>query len=245
MTGRSKLRPYERHVPPAIELTGVRKDYRGLRPLRIRDLTVSEGEIVALGGLDADAAEVLTNLITGATLPEEGRVRVLGQDTSAIADADTWLASLDWFGILSDRVALVDSFTLRQNIAVALTLDLEPLSPDVTERVGRLAAEAGLDGEMLDRAAGASSPAARFRARLARAVAIEPRILLAEHPTASVERTDVPGLAADFFRLARGRHLAVLLVSVDRDFTARSDRHLMLDGATGAFKSGGVRGWFS
>jgi predicted ABC-type transport system involved in lysophospholipase L1 biosynthesis ATPase subunit len=232
-------------MPPAIELTAVRKDYRGLRPLRIRDLAVSEGEVVALGGLDEAAAEVLTNLITGATLPDEGSVRVFGEDTAAMADGDAWLTSLDRFGIVSDRVALVEAFTLRQNIAIALTLDLEPLNDDVAAKVGALAAEAGLAEAALDVATAVVPPPARFRARLARAVATSPRILLAEHPTLSVPRPDVAGVASDFFRLVRGRHLAVLITSVDRDFVGGCDRCEMLDPATGGFKSRGLRGWFS
>ncbi len=232
-------------MPPAIELASIVKDYRGLRPLRIRGLTVSDAEVVALDGLDAAAAEVLTNLITGATLPDEGSVRVFGDDTAAITDGDAWLASLDRFGILSDRVALVDGLSLRQNIAIGLTLDLDPLPDEVAASVGALAAQAGLDARVLDTATGAVPPSARFRARLARAVSTSPRILLAEHPTASVPRSDIAGVAADFFRLVRGRGMAVLITSVDRDFVSAADRRMALDAATGGFKSRGPRAWFS
>ncbi len=232
-------------MPPVIELTAIRKDYRGLRPLRIRELTVSQGETVTLGGLDALAAEVLTNLITGAVLPDEGRVRVFGQDTAAIRDAESWLASLDRFGIVSERVALVDGLTVLQNIGIGLTLDVEPLSPEMSARVGQIAAEVGLDDEMLDRAAGLAPPPARLRVRLARAIANSPGVLLAEHPTATVSRADVHNLTADFFRLARRRRLTVLATSVDPEFAAASDRHVVLDGATGTFRSRGRRRWFA
>jgi predicted ABC-type transport system involved in lysophospholipase L1 biosynthesis ATPase subunit len=232
-------------MPPVIELTAIRKDYHGLRPLRVRGLTVPDGEIVALDGLDATVAEVLTNLITGATLPDEGSVRVLGADTAAMADADAWLASLDRFGIVSDRVALLDGLTVRQNIAIALTLDIDPLSDEVASAAGALGAEAGLAAEVLDVAAGAVPPGARFRVRLARGVANRPRILLAEHPTASVPRSDVSSVAADFFRLVRGRHMTVLITSVDRDFVSAADRRVVLDAATGDIRPRGLRRWFS
>ena len=232
-------------MAPAIELAAVLKDYHGLRPLRIRVLTVAEREVVALQGLDAAAAEMLTNLITGATLPDEGSVTVLGQDTAAIADGDAWLASLDRFGIVSDRVALVDNLTLRQNIAIALTLDVEPLSDEVAAIVGALAADVGLDERILDSATARAPSSARVRARLARAVVTNPRILLAEHPTASVPRPEVAAIASDFHRLVRERHLAVLITSADPEFVAASDRRETLDPATGGFRSRGLRAWFS
>jgi predicted ABC-type transport system involved in lysophospholipase L1 biosynthesis ATPase subunit len=228
----------------AIELTGVRKQHTGLRPLRLRELTVSEREIVALDGLDAAAAEVLTNLVTGATVPDEGSVRVFGEDTAAIGNADAWLAGLDRFGIVSDRVALLDTFTVRQNIAIPLTLDLDPLTDEVAGRVLALAAEVGLEADLLGVAAGLSSPSARLRARMARAIAPSPQLLLVEHPTGPIPRADVSRLATDFFRFVRARGLTALIASSDRDFTAAADRHLVLDPATGALKRRGFRAWF-
>ena len=54
----------------AIEVHAVRKSYGGLRPLRVAHLSVAPAERVALGGFDAAAAEVFTNLLTGAALPD-------------------------------------------------------------------------------------------------------------------------------------------------------------------------------
>ena len=61
---------------PLLHLSGVRKQYNALRPLRLNELTIDAGERVALSGLDAGAAEVLVNLVTGASVPDEGEVRV-------------------------------------------------------------------------------------------------------------------------------------------------------------------------
>src|SRR5262249_10574451 len=80
-----------------LRITGVRKQYNALRPLRLNDLVVAPGERVAISGLDAGAAEVFVNLVTGASVPDEGDVLVEGRSTSAIADGDQWLASLDRF----------------------------------------------------------------------------------------------------------------------------------------------------
>lgn len=73
---------------PALEFRNVVKDFRGMRPLRIRDLSVAAGERVAIAGLDTPAAETFINLATGAGLPDEGEVRVMGEPTSAITEGD-------------------------------------------------------------------------------------------------------------------------------------------------------------
>jgi ABC-type branched-subunit amino acid transport system ATPase component len=80
---------------PLVKLRSVVKDYRSLRPLRVAALDLHEGQTMALLGFDQAAAEVFVNIVTGAILPDTGEVRVLGQPTAAIADADAWVRTLD------------------------------------------------------------------------------------------------------------------------------------------------------
>ena len=68
---------------PVLRITGLVKNYQGLRPLRLAELSVSAGDQIALLGFDAPAAEMLSTLVTGALAPEAGRVEVLGADTAA------------------------------------------------------------------------------------------------------------------------------------------------------------------
>src|SRR5262249_9007740 len=91
-----------------LEIAGVSKSYGALRPLRLQQLAVASGESWAIVGLDQAAAELFVNLITGATLPDAGEVRIFGRPTAAIADSTDWLATVDRFGIVSDRAVLLD-----------------------------------------------------------------------------------------------------------------------------------------
>jgi len=232
-------------MSPALELTGVLKRYGALRPLRIGALVVERGQRVALAGLDAAASEVLLNLITGATLPDEGEVRVFDESTADVTDERAWFAWIDRFGILSPRAVLLDGLAVRQNIAMPLTLDIDPMPGDVAGRVEALAAEVGLPPAALERAVGAVSPEAKARIHLARALALDPRILLLEHPTTLLPSNAVAPFAGDIARLARARGLSLLAMTEDRDFAARvADRSARLDAATGEVRAvGGWRRW--
>jgi ABC-type transporter Mla maintaining outer membrane lipid asymmetry ATPase subunit MlaF len=204
----------------ALEIVGVRKEYGALRPLRMNALRVPAGSAVAVLGLDAQAAEMFVNLATGAALPDEGEVRVFGSATAAIAEPDAWLQSLDRFGILSDRAVLLDELTAAQNLAMTLTLDVDPMSDDVRERVGALAQDVGLTADLAGRRIGDLDAPARARVRLGRAVALDPSILLLEHPTASLPPDATSDYARDLRRVIAGRRLAAVLLTADAAFAS-------------------------
>ena len=139
---------------PVVEMRGVVKKYNALRPLRIAQLAIASGGRVALSGIDAPGAEVMLNLVTGASLPDEGEVRVFGQSTAAVANGDEWLASLDRFGIVSERAVLLEGATLTQNLALPFALEIDPVPPETVQRVELLADECGIGREFLAQRAG-------------------------------------------------------------------------------------------
>lgn len=220
--------------PPAVRCSGVVKDYRGLRPLRLLDLTVPRSDRVVLSGIDVVGAEVVTNLINGATLPDEGEVEVFGRPTSRVTDGEEWLASLDLFGIVTARAVLLEGMTVRQNVALPLTIEIDPVPDALVPRVDALSREAGIDEAWLDRQAHEAPAHVRMRIHLARSLALEPRLLLLEHPTASLEAADRAAFADDVRRVADARALTLLACSQDREFARRvATRHLQLHPGTG------------
>ena len=217
-----------------VELDNVIKPYGGLRPLRFRHLIVREGDRVGIAGVDQTTAEVFVNLVTGATVPEQGVVRVFGRATTDIADSTDWLATVDRFGIVSERVVLLEQYSLAQNIAMSLTLDLDPLSDAVRKDVAALGGEVGLSTDDLARSAQESGAALRQRARLARAIATGPSTLLVEHPAAGLTSEEVLRLAADLARVAEARRLAVIVLSASADLGRPFvERLLILNAASG------------
>ena len=231
---------------PVVELRAVTKDYRSLRPLRVAQLALHQGQSLAVLGVDLPMAEVLVNLITGANLPDSGEVKVFGRGTSEIATAEDWVSTLDRFGLVSDRAVLVEQFTVEQNLAMPISLDIGEMSPGLRSRVRALADEVSL-AEQLALPTGSLSPTARLRLRLGRALALDPQVLLAEHPNALADPADLPALAADLARIIARRRLASLILTADRTFaSAVADEVLTLEPATGVLKAAsGWRRWFS
>lgn len=222
---------------PVLQIGNLRKNYQGLRPLRMRALTIAEGERVSISGLDAAAAEVLVNLVTGASVPDEGDVRVLGTSTASFDNGDAWLASLDRFGIVSPRAVLLDAATLLQNLAMPFTLEIDPLPADVADRARALAEEAGIAADALDQPIAGLTADCRMRAHLARAVALGPSLLVLEHPTASLAPDVRRAFGETVARVAAVRDLATLIVSEDTTFSAAAaSRRLALNGATGELR---------
>lgn len=217
-----------------LELEGVTKQYGALRPLRVERLIVSAAEQIAIVGLDQPAAEVLIGLITGASLPDTGQVKVFGRSTADIADSDDWLASLDRFGIVSQRAALLEPLSVVQNLALPFSLDIEPPSPDVAERAAQLAREVGLVDELLSESIAALNAAGRMRIHLARALALDPGVLLVEHPSATLGTQEVAALGKTIRQVAAQRSAAVVTMTADVNYArAAAERPLRLDLATG------------
>ena len=236
-------------MTPVLQITGVQKRYQSLRPLRIQDLTIAAAERVAVSGFDAGAAEVLVNLVTGASLPDQGEVRVLGHRTADIVGGDEWLASLDRFGIVSPRGVLVDAFTIQQNLAMPLTLEIEPVPPDIATHVVELARQYGIldltggeDG--LQRMTGEAAPSIRARVHLARAIALRPALLVLEHAGADLAADERLALADVIAGMPDAGGVAALVITADDDFARRAaHRALRLEAATGALAPI-KRGWF-
>lgn len=235
------------HREVVVSLRAVKKDYGGLRPLRIERLELRQGDRLALLGFDQAAAQVLVDLITAATIPDSGDVDIFGKPTRSITNPDSWMRELDQFGILSERAILLDQLTTEQNLALPYSLEVQDLSDAVRTNVRQLADEVGLAPEELSRRVSDLGPLTRARLRLGKAVALTPRVLLAEHPNALLPSCDVPTLAADLSRIAARRRLVLLVMTADVTFArAVAEQVLMLQPATGVLQPASRwRTWFS
>jgi len=215
-------------------LVGVEKQYGGLRPLRIRDLRVPAGLVTMLVGFDRPSAETFINLVTGATLPEAGDVSSLGRLTRDIVDSEEWLSFVERFGIVSDRVVLLEAMTVEQNLAIAFDLEIDPVPSPVRARVAALADEVGIDESLLSATIGAAGPLLRARVHLARALAFDPAMLILEHPAVTLSAHEAGEYAAVVKRIHEIRRVTIVGLMMDEAFAkATGGRRLFWQPATG------------
>ena len=199
---------------------------------------------MALIGLDAAAAEALMNVLAGATLPDAGEVCMFGVSTREIQTSDEWLTSLERLGMVSHRAILLDSMSVIQNVALSLTVQLEPVPEEHARHARALAEEVGIPARAHDDRVGDAAAGIRFRVHLARAIALAPSLLLLEHPTADVSPDDAMRLAADVSRVAESHRLAVLSLTNDESFARAScHRTYRLKPSTGDVESLDRRSW--
>jgi ABC-type transporter Mla maintaining outer membrane lipid asymmetry ATPase subunit MlaF len=230
---------------PVLEISAITKEYRGLRPLRIERLRVDEGEHVAILGFDAPTAEVFVNLVTGASLPDRGEITIFGRSTSGIADSADWLATIDRFGVVSERAVLLDQLTVIQNLAMPFTLEIEPPPEDTRREAEMLAAEVGLPPAAWEKAVAELDAAGKLRVRLGRALALGPSVLLLEHASAACDRGSEAAIGKQIRAVAGRRRVAIVAATADAAFAdAVAARVLILEAATGRLVERSSGGWF-
>jgi predicted ABC-type transport system involved in lysophospholipase L1 biosynthesis ATPase subunit len=232
-------------LDPALCLRNVVKDFHGLRPLRIRNLTIESRESVAILGLDAPASAALVDLVTGGSLPDSGEVRVFGEATGDVTDHVRWLRLLDRLGLVTDRAVMLEQLTAEQNLAIPFSLEVESMRDELRARARRLADEVRLPQGLLDEPFHALPTWARLRVRLGRALALDPQMLLAEHPNATLSQAEAEAFAGELQSIVASRRMSLLVLTADRTFAAGvAARVLSLQPATGELKPSARFSWF-
>jgi lipoprotein-releasing system ATP-binding protein len=219
---------------PLLDVSGLVKQYQGLRPLRIARLQVSRGDRLALAGFDEGAAEAFVLLVTGAAVPDAGDILVAGRNTREIATDTEWLLSLDRFGIVTARAVLIESLPIESNMALPMTLSIDPVPDDVRRRIAALAQETGLFPDRLASPASSLTPEERVRVHLARALAPGPLVLLLEHPTVGLAPAAAEAIGTTLKSVAESRGIAWIALTEDDGFArAAGGTRLRLRPATG------------
>lgn len=222
-----------------LQIRDLVKDYQALRPLRLNRLDVPPGHVVSLKGLDAAAAEMFVHLVSGAALPDTGSIVLFGTNTRDVDDAEAWLRSLDGLGLVSHRSVLVEMLTVLQNVAMPLTLELEPIREDLRPAAEALAREAGISEAVWNEPLERVDAVVNLRIRLARAAAPNPRLVIAEHPSVGLPRDVVPRVAQDVSRVMRARGTALVTLTADAEWAAHTGGDVLeLAPNTGELKAG-------
>src|SRR5208337_4103172 len=199
---------------PVVAVEDLHKSFGSQKVLNGISLTVSRGETLAVLGRSGTGKSVLLKLIIGLQQPDSGSVRIHGQDIAGLA-LDQIGEIRKKMGFLFQHAALYDSLTVEQNVAFPLQHHKKEMSrPEKAARVRQLLAEVGMEGHFAKMPSDISGGMQK-RVGLARALALEPDILLLDEPTAGLDPISAAEIDDLVLKLQQEHHMASIVVTHD------------------------------
>lgn len=205
-----------------LEVDGVSKRFgesRGGSPTVALDgvsFFVDEGEFCGIMGPSGSGKSTLLNCISTIDSVSDGSIRIAGRDITSLESRDLAAFRRDELGFVFQDFNLLDTLTVRENIALALTIQKAP-SREIPVRVEEMARRLGIEGT-LDKYPYQISGGQKQRAAAARAVITRPSLVLADEPTGALDSKSSGQLLETFELLNR---LGSTIVMVTHDaFTA-------------------------
>jgi putative ABC transport system ATP-binding protein len=216
----------------ALQMRGVRKTFEAenapVRALRGVDLDIARGEFVALTGPSGCGKSTLLNLAAGLDLADEGSIVVAGDEITGQGEDELALMRRRHIGIVFQFFNLLEGITVQENVALAAIIAgrkrraAETRARDLLDLLG-----------LADKAAstpGVLSGGQRQRLAIARALANEPTLVLADEPTGALD-TDGGQEVIELLRRLHAGGQTILLVTHDNAVAEAAERVLrMLDG---------------
>jgi putative ABC transport system ATP-binding protein len=185
-------------------------------------LSVGSGELLALYGPSGSGKTTLLEMCAGVLEPDRGEVHVAGREISGLSGRDVARYRMSELGFIRQSLELIPGASALDNAAVKLMG--KPMSPRKARRAVRPLLEGlGLGGRLTQRA-DRLSMGERQRVMIARALSNEPKLVLADEPTGSLDSERGGEVLEMLSELCRDRGMAVLLVTHDPEAAAYADR---------------------
>ena len=192
----------------------VEKGFDGKKILDKVSFTVAEGEALCILGRSGTGKSVTLKLMIGLLTADAGKILVEGDDMAVLDEAGLMRVRRK-MGYLFQSAALFDSFTLNQNLCMPLhRLDPNRSPEEVKRAVEQTLREVGLekDGNKLPNAL---SGGMQKRAGLARALVLQPKILLVDEPASGLDRITASEIDNLLIKVKTERHTTMVIVTHD------------------------------
>jgi phospholipid/cholesterol/gamma-HCH transport system ATP-binding protein len=204
----------ENNGAPAVAVDNVHKSFGAQKVLDGVDLAISRGETLAVLGRSGTGKSVLLRIIVGLEQPDSGAIRIHREDIAGLT-LDGLSGIRKKMGFLFQHAALYDSLTVEQNVAFPLQHHRTEMSQsERSDRARKLLAEVGMDGHF-EKMPSDISGGMQKRVGLARAIALEPDILLLDEPTAGLDPISSSEIDDLVLKLQEEHHMASIVVTHD------------------------------
>jgi ABC-type lipoprotein export system ATPase subunit len=212
-----------------LELTGVGKTYDGnVEVLHDVNLKLARGESLAIVGPSGSGKSTLLNLIGALDVPTTGKVVLDGRDLSALTEKELAVVRNRQMGFIFQLHHLLPQCSILENVLVpTLTAPRELCTDDTVQRAERLLERVGLKHRVTHRP-GQLSGGERQRVAVVRALINQPKLLLADEPTGSLDRHSAENMAHLLGGLNREENVTLVVVTHSRELAKQMGRAVEL-----------------
>ncbi|MBH5390245.1 ABC transporter ATP-binding protein [Bradyrhizobium diversitatis] len=187
------------------------------------DLELDHGEFLALMGPSGSGKSTLLNIVGLLDRPTSGRLLIKGRDTGLLHDNELTHLRGHTIGFVFQHHLLISAFTARENIMMPMLADRGFPSAEIAARADHLLAEVGL-GRFGNNLANNMSGGQQQRVAVARALAMNPDLVLADEPTGNLDSKSADAVFELMRRVNRESGTSFLLVTHNLDLARRCDR---------------------
>jgi putative ABC transport system ATP-binding protein len=213
-----------------VEVTGLGRDFgrgdRVVHALAGVSFTAAQGELVAVRGRSGAGKTTLLNLIGGLDHPTAGTITVAGREVTAAAENELLGLRRDVIGFVFQSFGLIPILTAAENVSVPMRLAGRPAA-DRDERVAVLLELVGLGAQARQRP-GELSGGQQQRVAVARALANDPQLLIADEPTGQLDSDTGRDIMNLIRAVVDARGMTALVATHDPTLIDLADRVLTL-----------------
>ena len=210
----------------SLTVSGISKSSPSLDVLRQLDLSVADGETVAIRGASGTGKSTLLHCIGLLDHPDSGTIAIDSERVDDLRGDRRALMRARKLGFVFQAFNLLPEFTVSENVLLAARAARAPLG-EASQRAKELLERIGL-GQHLTRNVRTLSGGERQRVALCRALINKPKLLLADEPTGNLDPATATVVLEQMLDLARSHHSSVVIVTHDPAVAARADRILEL-----------------